>query len=84
MSEEEAKVRLQAYRAGGEDAGSPIFKAALEKVASDPELAAWFQAEQKFDAVMTQKFQRVPVDPLMKERILDALGAVETTDEPSA
>ena len=75
------KTLLQAYRVGTDDESAPIFRAALEKAASDPELAAWFRAQQEFDAVMTRTFSEVPVDSTVKERILNALQSA--AEEPN-
>jgi len=75
VSSAEAKVLLQAYRVGTEDENEPMFKAALNELAHDPELAAWFRAEQELEAVMMKKFSEVPVNTAMKEHILHALEA---------
>lgn len=66
------KVLLQCFREGTQDRNDPIFREALESLASDPELAEWFHAEQKFDAVMVATFSNVPVRSALKERILRA------------
>src|SRR5258706_136048 len=39
MNNQEAKLILQAYRCGGQDASDPLFAEALEQARRDPELA---------------------------------------------
>jgi hypothetical protein len=50
MNNEEAKLILQAYRPGGQDANDPRFREALEQAQRDPELARWFTNEQALDS----------------------------------
>ncbi len=66
----EIKKLLQSFREGTEDTNDPVFSEALARLASDPELTAWFRAEQEFDAVMVETFRSVPVVSSLKERIL--------------
>jgi hypothetical protein len=42
MNNQEAKLILQAYRLGGQDAANPQFQEALEQLKRDPQLAEWF------------------------------------------
>ncbi len=70
MDKAEIKRLLQSFREGTQDTNDPLFSKALASLAADPELAAWFRAEQEFDAVMVKTFSTVPVDTLVKERIL--------------
>ena len=84
MNTSEAKVLLQSYRVGTGDDIAQEFRAALRKLESDPELAAWFRAEQEFDAVMSRKFNEVPVNPATKERILRALAVTAEVSDPAA
>jgi hypothetical protein len=79
----DVKILLQSYRAGSSDDAAPEVHAALRRLESDPELAAWFRAEQEFDAVMAQKFSEVPVNPEMKERILRSLVQTPRVSDPS-
>jgi hypothetical protein len=79
----DVKLLLQSYRAGGSDDAFPAVQAALRRLESDPELAAWFRAEQEFDAVMAQKFSEVPVNPGMKERIVRSLAETPEVSDPS-
>ena len=81
VDKSEIKLLLQAYR-GEVDRDDPLFAAALEEVARDPELAAWFQQEQQFDAVMVKKFAEVPVDTSLRDQILSATrNAVEAAQK---
>jgi len=54
MDNEQARLILSAYRHTGEDASDPIFAEALEQARVDPELAAWFAGERRFDEAMTR------------------------------
>jgi hypothetical protein len=58
MNNEEAKLILQAYRPGGQDANDPRFREALEQARRDPELARWFANEQALDSRISAKFNR--------------------------
>ena len=55
MNNEEAKLILQAYRPGGQDANDPRFREALEQAHRDPELARWFANEQALDSRISAK-----------------------------
>lgn len=83
MDKTRAKVLLASYRPGGDDANDPVFREALDLVAQDPELTAWFKAEQEFDARMVQKFREVPVDSAAGERIRTALRRASDGDAKS-
>ncbi|HEY3931775.1 MAG TPA: hypothetical protein VGM58_05340 [Verrucomicrobiae bacterium] len=76
MNREEAKLILQSYRPGGQDAGDPQFAEALALAKSDVELAAWFADQQKFDTFASRKLKSVAVPPDLKAKILaDAIPA---------
>ncbi len=66
----EIKKLLQSFREGTEDTDDPAFREALAKLESDLDLAAWFRAEQAFDAAMVKTFREVPVQTAVKEAIL--------------
>ncbi len=70
MDKTEAQFILQAWRPGGHDASDPAFAAALAQVASDPELAAWFEEQRALDAVIAAKLQSFPVPARLKPDIL--------------
>jgi hypothetical protein len=57
MNNDEAKLILQAYRPGGQDAGDPRFREALEQTRRDPELAEWFANELKLDSRISTKLK---------------------------
>ena len=71
MDRATVKLLLESYCP--EDADDPIFREALREVASDPELAAWFENMQRLDAVISEKIQGIPVPAEVKDHIL--LGA---------
>lgn len=68
MDKATVKLQLESYRP--QDANDPMFTEALREVAADPELAAWFEEMQRLDAVLSAKFQDVPVPPEIKSHIL--------------
>jgi hypothetical protein len=70
MSRDEARMILQAYRPGGQDANDSFFAEALAWVQNDPELAGWFAQQQAFDARITGSLQQVPVPAALKAQIL--------------
>ena len=58
MNNQEAKLILQAYRPGGQDASDPLFTDALQQARRDPELQKWFAEEQAFDACVQARLQQ--------------------------
>jgi hypothetical protein len=61
MDNEQAKLILQAYRPGGEDADDPFFSEALEQARVDPELEKWFAEQRAFDQAIRKALQtRIP------------------------
>jgi hypothetical protein len=68
MDKATVKLLLELYRP--HIANDPIFAEALREVAADPELAAWFERMQRFDAMMSAKFQQLPVPSEVKNHIL--------------
>ena len=82
MTREEAKLFLQAYRPGGQDAEDPHFAEALALAKRDPELAAWFARQQKFDALFSDGLRQVRAPAQLKAEIL-ARGRNEKTAVPS-
>ena len=63
MNNEEAKLILQTYRSGGQDANDPRFREALEQAQRDPELARWFANEQALDSRISTKLNRSITPP---------------------
>ncbi len=70
MNCDEAKLILQAYRPGGQDADDPQFAEALALAKRDPELATWFARQQKFDALVSREIKSLPVPPDLKDKLL--------------
>ncbi len=71
MNNEEAKLILQAYRPGGQDANDPRFREALEQAQRDPELARWFANEQALDSRISTKVQAAIKPPAhLKSQLL--------------
>ncbi len=70
MDKNAARVTLQSFRRGTSDEDDPLFRDALAELSNDPALAEWFRAEQEFDAVMAGKFRDVPVEDVVKKRLL--------------
>jgi hypothetical protein len=76
MNNQEAKLILQAYRCGGQDASDPLFAEALEQAKLDPELQKWFAQENALDAHIQASLQKaVPVPRELKSNLL-ALGKI--------
>ncbi len=73
MTRDEARLILQSCRRGGQDAADPQFAEALALVKQDPELAAWFEQQQKFDALVGGSLRQVRAPARLKAEIL-ALG----------
>jgi len=71
VDREEAKRILESYRLGGKDSHDPIFADALRELERDPELQAWFEEKEKFDAVMVEKLADAVTAPRdLKHQIL--------------
>lgn len=71
MNNEEAKLILQAYRPGGQDANDPRFREALEQAQRDPELARWFANEQALDSRISAKVKASITPPAhLKSQLL--------------
>lgn len=71
MNNEAAKLILQAYRSGGQDANDPQFQEALAQAQRDPELARWFANEQALDSRISAKLDRGIAPPAnLKARLL--------------
>ncbi len=64
------KLMLGAYRAETSDQDDPFFAAALRAVEQDPELAAWFKEEQRFDALMVGTLKQASAPANLKDLIL--------------
>src|SRR5260370_32663587 len=76
MSNQEAKLILQAYRLGGRDAGDPQFKEALAQAQRDPELARWQAEERAIETRIQAKIKSAAVVPAELKNNLLALRKV--------
>jgi hypothetical protein len=70
MDRKEAKLILSALRHGGSEANEPAFAEAVAQAETDPELKAWWQAQQEFDRKIAAKLAEVPVPADLRENIL--------------
>lgn len=80
MDKTTVKLLLESYRP--QDANDPIFAKALREVAADPELAAWFEQMQRFDAAMTSKFEEIPIPPDLRNHIFLAYQGATAAPSP--
>lgn len=69
MNSLEARLILEACRAGGLDADDPKIAEALQQLESDPELARWFAEAQELDRAVAAKLKAVPVPEDLLARI---------------
>lgn len=80
MNSQEAKLILQAYRPGGQDAADPMFAEALALAQRDPELQKWFAQEQVLDSLVQTRLQKaVPIPFGLKTRLLAQRKTVRPT-----
>lgn len=70
MDKQEAKLVLQACRSNGQDAALPVFAEALALAERDPELKAWWEAQQSFDRKVAAKLDQVLVPGDLRAVIL--------------
>jgi len=75
MDKETAKIILQSIRPGIDDDSDPDVAEALALAESDEEVAAFFAAEQTFDAAFTEKLAEVKAPEELEARILAAAQA---------
>jgi anti-sigma factor RsiW len=81
MTRDEARLILQSCRPGSQDAADPQFAEALALVKQDPELAAWFEQQQKFDALVGGSLRQVRPPARLKAEILALVKSVESPAE---
>jgi hypothetical protein len=80
MNNEEARLILQAYRPGGQDASDPRFREALEQAQRDPELGRWFAKEQELDSRISTKVKAsLTPPPHLKSQLLAQRKIVRPT-----
>lgn len=70
MTNDEAKMLLHACRVGDRPPDDPRLVEALELTRRDPELLAWFIAQQSMDATIADRLQNVPVPNGLAEGIV--------------
>ncbi|HVM60540.1 MAG TPA: hypothetical protein VMV72_06690 [Verrucomicrobiae bacterium] len=72
MTREQAKTILLAYRPGTGTTADPRTAEALALVKNDPELARWFEQQQRADRAIRASLRETPVPSDLKQRILAA------------
>ena len=70
MDRKEAQLILSGLRPGGLEANEPFFAEALALVEADPELQAWWQAQQEFDRRVSARLREVPAPKSLRQRCL--------------
>lgn len=80
MDKTTVKLLLESYRP--QDASDPIFAEALREVAADPELAAWFEQMQRFDAALTSKLEAIPIPADLRNHIFLGYQGTTTARDP--
>lgn len=83
MDKQEAKIVLQALRPNDPDSTQPAFAEALALVESDPELKAWWDAQQEFDRKVTAKLKEIPIPDDLRATILASRKIEKLTPRPS-
>lgn len=82
MDKQEAKLVLQARHPNDPDTAQPAFAEALALVESDPELKAWWEAQQAFDLRVAAKLEKVPVPADLRTAILAGRKIEQLTPRP--
>jgi hypothetical protein len=70
VDKQEAQKVLQALRPSDLDTTEPAFAEALDLLESDPELQAWWEAQQAFDRAVVAKLKEVPIPDDLRAAIL--------------
>jgi hypothetical protein len=70
VDRKDAQLILSGLRPGGLEANEPFFAEALALVETDPELHAWWQAQQEFDRRVSARLREVPVPASLRQRCL--------------
>jgi hypothetical protein len=70
MNRDQAKEILLRYRPGRDDATDPQVAEALALVSQDPELARWFEQQQRVDEAIRARLRETRVPDDLKRRIL--------------
>jgi len=82
MDRHEAKVVLQALRPTDLTTHQPAVIEALVYVESDPELKAWWEAQQSFDLKVAEKLEKVPLPVDLRATILASRKIKQLTPQP--
>jgi len=82
MDKQEAKQVLQALRPNDLNTAEPTVIEALVLVESDPELKAWWEAEQSFDLKVAAKLRDVPLPADLRATILAGRKIEQLTPPP--
>jgi hypothetical protein len=83
MDRQEAKLLLQAHRPNGSDPMQPAFAEALTLVESDPELKAWWEAQQSFDLKVAAKLAEIPIPAGLRSTIMAGRKIEQLTPQTS-
>lgn len=75
MDNNEAKLILSVYRPNGQDAGDPLFHAALRQAELDPTLKSWLTDQRAFDTRIAAALASVPTPPGGKAMVQTAMAA---------
>ena len=82
MDKQEAKRMLQALRPNGRDAAQPAFAEARALVERDPELKAWWEAQQAFDRQVAAKLGEIPLPAGLRATLLAGSKIEQFTPQP--
>ncbi len=82
MDRQQARQVLQSLRPKDVNTDKPIVIEALVYVESDPELKAWWEAEQAFDRKVAAKVTEFPVPSGLRDSILAGRKVVQFTPRP--
>jgi hypothetical protein len=82
MDKQEAKVVLQALRPNDLNTHQPAVIEALVFVENDPELKAWWEAQQSFDRKVAEKLEKVPLPADLRTTILASRKISQITPQP--
>jgi len=83
MDKQQAKLVLQALRPNDPDSTQPAFAEALALAESDPELKAWWEAQQQFDHKVSAKLKEVPIPEDLRATIMAGRKIEKFSPTPS-
>ncbi len=75
MDKEKARLLLDSYQPSLGPQGDPEMKQALALLEQDPELKAWFEEQQEFDAQISRALEEIPAPPNLRGDILAGMPA---------